>query len=543
MTEVLSPVDRDRPDVFPTRQQAVVRNLLEAQAAEDPRRPFALFPDGTSWDRATIAEEAWSLGTGLQQLGVKQGDVVLVWLPNGPDSLRAMLGIAALGCVYAPLNTAYRGALLAHAVNLSGSAVVIAHHQLVDRLQGLDMPKLKQVIVVGGEAPASFGPDILGAEVLRGERSVPPSLRSAIEPWHPFAIVYTSGTTGLSKGVLQSYVLYDAYCKVMYRGYDERDRYFAYLPFFHTGGISTVYGMMQRRGSVAVRDGFSVATYWEEVQRFGVTGACIMGSMGGALSKRPPGPHDTDHGLRLAVMAPMVPDVDAFRERFNVEIFTEYGTTEVGTPLRSGSDVTEASSCGEVAGGYEARVIDSNDLPVAPGKVGELAIRHQWPWAIATEYVGMPEATALAWRNGWFHTGDTFTVDEAGVYRFVDRRTDVIRRRGENISSIEVERELLVHPDIVEAAAVGVPDPTGEEEVKAIVVVRDGQELAPEALVEFLRQRMAHYMVPRYFEFVASLPRTATEKVQKSNLRAQGVTATTWDRELAGIRLRRDVLT
>ena len=205
----------------------------------------------------------------------------------------------------------------------------------------------------------------------------------------------------------------------------------------------------------------------------------------------------------------------------------------------SGLNPTPLGTCGKVRAGIEARVVDENDCEVASGEIGELMVRADRPWSMNSGYFGNPEATARAWRNGWFHTGDAFRRDADGNFFFVDRMKDAIRRRGENISSFEVEAEVGSHPSVQECAVVAVPSELGEDEVLVALVAQPGVEIDPKQLIEYLIPRMAHFMVPRYVRIVLELPKTPTQKVQKHLIRGEGVTADTWDRERAGIVIRR----
>jgi crotonobetaine/carnitine-CoA ligase len=238
-------------------------------------------------------------------------------------------------------------------------------------------------------------------------------------------------------------------------------------------------------------------------------------------------------------MVPLVPYVDEFKTRFGVRVSTAFGSTEQGPGIHSGWDTSSATwrSCGKPRFGYagfEVRVVDEHDYEVGPGEVGELIIRSSEPWTMSLGYYGMPDKTSEAWRNGWFHTGDAFLYDPDGYFYFVDRVKDCIRRRGENISSFEIEAEVNAHPDVVESAAIGVPSDLGEEDVKIAVVTKPGSPLSPEELTDYLIQKMPRFMVPRYVEFVADLPKTeATLRVQKYLLKQGALNGATWDRERA----------
>jgi crotonobetaine/carnitine-CoA ligase len=263
------------------------------------------------------------------------------------------------------------------------------------------------------------------------------------------------------------------------------------------------------------------------------------------LLAEPPSEHDADNPLRIVYMGPLS-RVREFRERFGVDLYTAFGMTEVPCPLRSGLNPTNEQAVGRrFNSDFDARIVDEHDVPVPDGTPGELVLRHQLPWMMNSGYIDMPEATAYAWRNGWFHTGDQLVIDEDGDFVFVDRVKDAIRRRGENISSYEVEVEVLSHEAVDQVAAVGVANPdvdedASEQEVKVVVVPVEGRTIDPRELIEYLIPRMPRHMVPRYVEVVAELPRTPSFKVKKGELRDAGVTPATWDREQAGIKLRRE---
>jgi crotonobetaine/carnitine-CoA ligase len=285
---------------------------------------------------------------------------------------------------------------------------------------------------------------------------------------------------------------------------------------------------------------FDTASFWQVVREAGITVCALIGSMATFLVKQDQKPDDADSPLRMVIMAPLVGDAPVFAKRFGVTIYTMFGSTEISCPLISGVNPTVNGTCGRARRGMEVRLVDEHDREVPTGEIGELMVRGDLPWSMTHGYHRMPDATAAAWRNGWFHTGDAFRRDADGNFFFVDRVKDYIRRRGENISSFEVEAELLAFPKIGQAAAVGVRSEFGEDEVLAVVAPVEGAEIQPAQLIDFLVPRMPHFMVPRYIRVVADLPRTPTNKVQKHVLREEGITEDTWDREKAGIRLHRD---
>jgi crotonobetaine/carnitine-CoA ligase len=266
--------------------------------------------------------------------------------------------------------------------------------------------------------------------------------------------------------------------------------------------------------------------------------------MASLLLAQPEKPGDADNPMQGVIMAPLIPDLERFKARFGVRVCTGYGMTEIAYPFASGWNLANATSCGRLRQGhpgYQVRVVDAEDRDVGPGRIGELIVRTEAPHIITPGYFGMPEKSAEIWRGGWFHTGDGFRCDEDGNFYFADRIKDAIRRRGENISSFEVEAMVNEHPAVLESAAIGVPSEHSEDEVKVIVVPRPGMALDPRELIEFLIPRMPRFMVPRYVEVAAELPKTdATQRTQKHRLRAHALNAATWDREAAGVELPRD---
>ena len=536
--------------VLPTREECVVADLLERRALKTPERTFAVFPDGSEWTCRRTAEEAWRWGNALAGLGVRPGDCVSVWVPTGPDVLGAWFGANAAGGIYAPLSLAARGGYLEHTLNLAESKVLVAHPGLAPRLAGLNLPHLETVLVVGGRLDeqlpfrtVSFEETVAPAPATR------PWLPRPTEPWDHVSLIYTSGTTGPSKGVLTAYASLWAYDRYfIWDDLGPGDRFLQPLPMFHTAGTGCTYSMLRRGASVALVDGFNPRTFWADVRRLGATGSLVIHAMVSYLLDQPPAPDDADNPLRVVYMGPLS-RVQEFSERFGVGVYTGFGMTEVPCPIRSELNPANEKAMGRRVDpeNFEVRLVDDNDVPVPVGTPGELVVRHRLPWLINSGYRNMPEATARAWRNGWFHTGDQLQEDEQGNLYFLDRVKDAIRRRGENISSFEVEAEVLAHPEVREVAAVAVPNPdtiaeAGDEEVKVVVVREEGSELTARELVEFLIPRMPRHWVPRFVEFADELPRTPSFKVKKADLRAAAITPATWDREAAGIRLKRENL-
>ncbi len=530
---------------FPTRSECVLGDLLHARAEAEPDRVFAVFGDGVEWTFRETAERSWRCADGYQALGLEQREPLVAWLPNGEEALVAWFGAATAGLTYVPLNTAYKGALLAHTLNVLRTRVLVAHAGLVDRLVGLDLPHLERLVVVGdaGGVPAGLPPALAWADVSAAGDASPPELREPVEPWDEHMVMFTGGTTGRSKGVRRPYVLYLKMAEAAFDnvGIGADDRFFVCAPMFHGGADVPIYAMLRAGGSVAIVPGFRTQTFWDDVRRGGCTVAWIHSAMAHFLWEAPPRADDRDNPLRLAMQAPLLPTFREFGERFDTRIYTVYGMTELPCVF-SILDPVEHRTLGKPwTNEYEVDLFDEHDRPVADGVPGELVARHRVPWAVTPGYVGDPEATAQAWRNGWFHSGDLFVRDADGDYAIVGRVKDSIRRRGENVSAAEVERELLAHPGVTDAAVIGVAAEV-EQEVMAFVVPAPGQPPEPEAVIAFLEDSLPYYAMPRYIEYVESLPRTLALRVDKVALREQGVSKTTWDREATGIRLRRERL-
>jgi len=529
-------------NALPHRDDCVLYYALQHRAAEHPDRTYAVFDDGTQWSYRETLERTQKLAAGLQGLGIKQGDHVVVWLPNGKAAIECYFAINYLGAVYVPINTGYRGDLLAHVIDNSDAKVIIAHHELAPRLRDVQTAELTTVVSVGGNC-GTIGDLCIAdyAELKNGQELAP--LERAIEPWETQSIIYTSGTTGPSKGVLSSYYHNQATNHgEAWRGTRDDDRFFINMPMFHVGGCFIVYAMMLRGGSITVSSGFSTSQFWDQARRTESTIVFLLGAMATFLLKEPIGRDDKNHPVRAVYIVPMSEEALTFADRFGVEVYTLFNMTEISTPISSEIYPDKVGLCGRPRDGYQVRIVDEHDIEVPVGEMGQLIVRTDNPWTLNHGYYKNPEASVEAWRNGWFHTGDRFRRDDAGNYFFVDRIKDAIRRRGENISSAEVEAQIISHPAVKECAAIAVPSEYGEDDVMCALATLPDQTIDPAELIDYLSQRMAHFMVPRYVRVMASLPKTPTEKIQKAELRKAGITADTWDREEAGIRLRAEKL-
>lgn len=526
---------------IPDRDECVLRYLLDRWAAERPDKAHIVFADGSEWSFAEIRERVRAKAAGLRKLGVKQGERVAVWLPNGPDALVAFYAINYLGAVFVPFNTAYRGGLLEHVLANSSARILLVHPDLVPRLAEVDTAGIELLVVTTAGAFDEGRFASVRFDAVTGDAADDLPLDRPIDPWDIQSIIYTSGTTGPSKGVLSSYLhMFSNAGPESWPMVGEDDRYMCVAPIFHIGGMGPPFVMLARGASVAMVDNFSTDEFWSVAKRTGATVVFLLGVMATFLLKAPPAEQDRDHGVQKAFMVPLTGDAPAFTERFGIDIYTIFNMTEISSPVVSEANPAKIGTCGRVRPGVDVRLVDANDCEVAVGEIGEMLVRTDRPWAMNSGYNANPEATAQAWRNGWFHTGDAFRRDDDGYYYFVDRVKDAIRRRGENISSFEVEAEVCRHPDVREAAAIAVPSEYSEDEVMVVVAPVPGRAIDCRTLAAFLIETMPYFMVPRYFRVLEELPKTPSAKVLKTDLRREGVTSDTWDREAAGMRVRRE---
>ncbi|HTK66857.1 MAG TPA: AMP-binding protein [Pseudonocardia sp.] len=505
---------------MPSYADIGIRPLLERNAAEAPDEVFVTFADGSTWTRQQALYEAYRAANVLRERGVRQQQVVAVLLGNGPDFLRCWWGLAALGATCAMFNPAYRGRILDNLLELTGPVLAVTDQQL----------KIERPLPVVDPTELRNGP------------ATPPELERPIELWDLHGILCTSGTTGRSKAVLQSnYHLHTTgRWATIDVGLGPDDTLLVDLPLFHAGLNSFTVGCLATRSRLAIRSRPEVSRYWEVIRETGSTIAVGLSATAAILQGRPATPDERDHRLRYWIGVPLPDRASEFAERFGISggLLGAYGCTEIGVGViaRPGLDHPDGS-CGTSRDGFELRLVDGNDIEVPTGQVGELILRTDRPWAISHGYLGDHEATARAWRNGWFHTGDALSRDEQGNYYFRDRIKDVIRRRGENISSFEIEAEIASHPHVREAACIAVPSPTGiEDEIKTFLVPEP--DFDPAELVGWLYDRLPYFMIPRYIECADELPRTPTGRVRKFELRDRDP-GPVWDRE-QHLRISRD---
>ena len=515
---------------------AIVHRMAEA----DPHRVFIRTVDGASatWGELNSLISMWAAR--FLALDVKRDDVVVTILDAGLDSLAAWLGLASIGAIDAATNPEFRGRMLAYAINNCAPELLVVAAQYVGVVESVaaDLRTVRRVLVLDGvkdniEQSLSL-PGVTRPEALRLDMAAARDLISA-PSFHDIAcITYTSGTTGPSKAVRLPWGQLHAINSGTFPIEDltPDDIFYCTTSHAHFGSKSIPYNAAMVGGQVIMRPRFALISFWNDVVNFGITTAMLVGSMADALLRDPDGPRGPTT-LKNLFMAPLGSNYQQFGQRFGVRICTVYNSTEGGVAIRSGWNPTNSRTVGRVREGYpgfEVRLVDVNDYEVADGMVGECVVRSRVPWVMNAGYLNNDSATASAWRNGWFHTGDALVRTPQGDYIFVDRLKDAIRRRGENISSFEVEADVLHNPDIAECAAVAVPADGVEDEILLFAVKRPESTIGPQDLHGDLGSRIARFMVPRYIEFVDELPKTqATLRVIKAELRQRGVGPNTWD--------------
>ena len=555
------------PD-FPLEQRTIGRVLAE-KARRIPDHPLLRW-QGTAHSYAQAESLSNRYANGFTALGVRHGDHVAVMMPNCPEFLWVVWGLGKLGAVAVPLNTAAKGDMLAYFVDQSDSRWMVLDAQWVDRVSAIagQVPKVGTFLVHGQEGtprgphepdglasgsvadPGGSGriggrPAIRLDTVVSQDDTAPPVERVRYDD--TALILYTSGTTGPSKGVMcpHSQGLGIGRSLTIDYGYRPDDVLYTCLPLFHANALwYSVAAALWADASVALSPRFSASAFWDEILASGATQFNSLGAMTNIVMQLPEGPHERAHRLRQCMAVPMQRDLyAAIRRRFGVEPTSVFAMTEnyAVTSFLPGDRPDKAGSAGSGRSRSDLRIVDDDGRVLPAGEVGEIQVRPRERGSMMTGYYRMPEATANAFVDGWFCTGDRGRLDADGYLYFVDRKKEAIRRRGENISAYEVELILSGHPAILEAAAVAVPSELSEDEVMVYLVRRPGAAVSHEEVIRFADARMSHFMVPRFVEFVDALPKTSTEKIEKYKLKQDAVARreSLWDREKAGIRLTR----
>ncbi|MGE0230278.1 MAG: AMP-binding protein [Flavobacteriaceae bacterium] len=516
---------------YPTLPELVHKRMSETP---DVTALTAAEGGSVTWRELYEASHKWA--DWLRGYGVQPEDRVVTIIPQSLESNFAWLGIAATGGVEVSINANFRGEWLRHALETSTAKVVIVAARHLDQVLGaLERTRVETILVYDGKGAQ---PAVPGVKVVAEDPEARPFIRPQKDHfpnrWDIACVLYTSGTTGASKAVQLPWQQLSLSMAVDYFGKGRQVFYLPYAPY-HLSGRCALFRGALFNGHTVVREVFSTSEFWSDVRKFGCTWTILYSAPTRFLMAQPERPDDADNPLEWVLQCPILPEVDRLKERFGLKAYSVYGMTEICSPIGVPPEYTDTAHvgcCGRPIEGVEARLVDANDYEVADGEVGELTVRSSEPWCFTIGYQQAPEATAKAWRNGWFHTGDMMRKGPDGLLYYVDRSKDMIRRRGENISSVELEAELLRHPDVQEAAALGLPSELGDEDVMVVVIAKPGVAFDPARLVKDLEDRVPRYALPRYIRTVEDFPRTqATQRIEKHKLRAEGVTADTWERK------------
>lgn len=532
----------------------VVHKVLDSMVESQGERPFIQFEFERPLTYRQSQEMSYRVGNAFAQAGVEFGDMVALMMPNCLEYLWAWFGLNRLGAVPVAVNTAYKGAFLTHVLTNSEAKFAVVDREYLSWLADIEstIPKLRTVYLTG-EPPTEAEQALFGQIQLRPftelEAGSPMPIDVEVEYSDIGMVMYTSGTTGPSKGVLMPHGHLYLFGQAMasHMALTRDDRYYICMPLFHAqGSLMQTYAVLQSGGSAMLARQFRATTWIDDIRAFGATVSNTLGVMSDFILRQPERESDRDNQLRMLCAVPVTTEtVKVLRERFDIPQFNElFGMTECNIPIVRPIDAPDEAGCsGKVWDEYfEVRIANPDTDEALPfNEVGEILVRPKEPFCFMQGYKGMDDRTVETWRNFWFHTGDAGRMDERGFVWYIDRIKDTIRRRGENISSYEVEAVLLEHPAVMEAAAVAVKaDEGGEDEVLACLVLNPAEsEPLPADLLDFCAPRMPYFAVPRYIEFIDEIPKTPSQKIQKNKLRDRGLGPGTWDREAAGYKLSR----
>ncbi len=528
---------------FVTGEKYVLGKMLEEAARKYPGSTYFWF-EGRQYTYEQVLDQSRRVASGLAGMGVKKGSHVAILMENCPEFIFTWFGLSLLGAIEAPFNPFHKGNILEYLINYSDAEILVISSSFIDEIRSVEdhIKKIKTIIIEGKFESNPFKKiKALPFSTLLKEKAVLPDVE--IRYNDIMALMFTSGTTGPSKGVLithnQAFFVASQYVTV--NGAKRGDVGYGYIPLFHEAPqFGLVLGAMLYGGSFLLTRGFSPADFWQDIRKHNCTISGMFEVVIKILLMAPEQPDDADNPMRVFSTAHITPESQqAFEKRFNVRLVNTYGLTEGDCTIVATYDDIRPGSFGKPRGYFDVQLFDSMDRKVPRGNVGEIVLRPKQPHTIFEGYYKMPEKTLEAFRNLWWHTGDLAYQDEDGYFFFVGRDKDMIRRGDENISALEVEKVVESHPGVMECAAVAAHSDVWGEEVKLVLVCREGAKVDPAEVIAFCDERMAYFMVPRYIEFVASIPRTGgSGRPVKEQLKQ--VTDKTWDRVKEGVKISRE---
>ncbi len=502
-------------------------SLVRVKAEKNGGKPAVLF-EQRRISYEDLDDQSSRLAHSLRKLGIARRDKVASLLFNCPEVLFLWFALAKLSAVYVPLNPALKGELLRHELKDCDAKLLVFDERIREYLTPVS-GEFSHVKFVAYDRNAQYAMENVPG--LHGLLEAP-ALEDASRPGlgDPSTIMYTSGTTGIPKGAVLPHFAYVNVGLEISRVAGSRpgDVFFAPLPLFHTSGqvMSTLPALMNDL-VVALVERFHASAFWSEAARYDATVAFLLSSMTNVLFKNPPSPADRGHRIRVALTGAMPKAIwKEFEQRFGVQVVEGFGMTETcGVAIFNRIFDTRFGSVGNPLNHVEARVVNDEGVEVEINRAGELWLRERIQHTTFIEYYRRPTETASFRVGGWMRTGDLLYRDQEGYYYFVERKKDIIRVRGENVSPSFIESVLLAHPNVLEAVAVPVPSEFGDDEIKVAIKLRSGTARDPIELAKWAEKDLPYYMVPRYFEFVEEIPKTPNLKPQRFLMRAAGITA------------------
>jgi crotonobetaine/carnitine-CoA ligase len=538
-------------NVYPLEQRTI-GNILADKVARIPKKIFLLWED-RSFTYADIDAMTNRYANGFLESGVRKGDHVAVLMSNCPEFFGVIWGLGKIGAVAVPINTAAKGEMLRYFIDQSDSTFVVLDSDSCQRVKevSVSIPKVQAYFFHSPDSKNGnnfniTNSKIINFDVLENGKNSRPSLDIVrFDDIH--LIMYTSGTTGPSKGVMSPHSQGHAVGMSVARNYGYRsdDVLFTCLPLFHGNALwYTCYAALWSDAAIALVPRFSASNFWEDIRRMGATQFNSLGAMTNIIWKIPPSPQDSNHKLRQCMTVPVPREIySEMQERYHLTLTSVYAMTEnfAVTLFTPDDPIEKVGSAGKSRGEALLKIVDDERQSIGVNEVGEICIKPTSDGLMMKGYYKMPEATAREFHEGWFYTGDRGYLDADGYLFFVDRKKESIRRRGENISAYEVELIISRHPSILEVAAVPVSSELSEDDVMVYVVLKPGETLTHSEVVYFAAENMSYFMVPRFVEFIEELPKTPSEKLEKYKLKksAEERREQLWDREQEGIQIKR----
>ena len=502
-----------------------VSEIILNQSLNHPDLKIIKFIDGPEWTFNDLKIKSLKKANILKKIGLKKGDTLTVFIQDPKEFILYWVAANFLGLMFVALNTAIKGNGLLHQIKTSKSKFVIVENQFYDEISELIKDKHVEIVILN--CKELFSETLLNQnEVIFGKLS------------DNVCVMFTSGTSGPSKGVMMP----NAHCVLFAIGTIENynlknhHNFYISLPLFHANGLfMQLLACLMTGAKAIIRNKFSASSWLNDIRKYRITHTNMLGAIAAFVVSQPPSKHDKDHELIVIGSAPLPNEPERiFRERFGVkDVLPLYGMTEVNIPIYGLKNEIGGGKCGKVYEKYfEVEIRDPDqDTPIQDGMVGEIMVRPKQPFGFMSGYMGMPEKTIESWRNFWFHTGDAGIREASGHFVFVDRIKDCIRRRGENISSYEVEQAFLEIPYITEAAAYAIPADGGdgmEDEVMVALMTNRDVTINFQDLINLAKRNLAKFSIPKYIRIMEEFPKTQTGKIQKNKLREEGVTVDAW---------------